>query len=259
MTDPILRIEDLHKSFGETRVLAGVSLEVNQREVIVIIGPSGSGKSTLLRCINFLEQPTSGRIWFDGELIGQQQVAGRLVPRPERELNAQRKRIGMVFQRFNLFPHMTVLDNVIQAKVLLDRTPRGEAVAMGEDRLREVNLLEKRDQYPHRLSTGQQQRVAIARALMMKPELMLFDEPTSALDPELVVDVLEVIEKLAEDGMTMLVVTHEMQFAKNVANRIAFMDGGTIVEQGPPDALFNQPSHRRVEEFIRSLLHEKAS
>jgi len=254
---PILKVENLCKSFDKLQVLRGIDLNVSRGEVVAIIGPSGSGKSTLLRCINFLEQPTVGRIYFDGESVGQRAHGSRVQQLPERELNAQRLRIGMVFQRFNLFPHMTVLSNVICAKLLTTDLSTSEAVRKGEQQLEKVGLIHKRDEYPHRLSTGQQQRVAIARALIMEPELILFDEPTSALDPELVAEVLAVIEQLAAEGMTMIIVTHEMHFARHVADRIVFIDGGLVRHEGSPDSVFDGCDDPRVAEFIGRLTHRQ--
>jgi polar amino acid transport system ATP-binding protein len=253
-TEEVLRIVDLHKHFGKLEVLRGINLSVRQREVVAVIGPSGSGKSTLLRCLNYLEQPTSGRIFFDGELVGQREVGGRVEPLPEARLNAQRARIGMVFQRFNLFPHMTALGNVTMAPLHVKKLGRDEAVALGERLLKRVGLSEKRNEYPARLSGGQQQRVAIARALAMEPRLMLFDEATSALDPELVGEVLAVMQDLAREGMTMVVVTHEMGFAREVANRVVFMDGGVVVEEGPPAEVISSPKQLRTREFLRKVL-----
>jgi polar amino acid transport system ATP-binding protein len=253
MSEPILRIEGLRKSFGTLEVLKGVHLEVRPGEVVVVIGPSGCGKSTLLRCVNCLEQPTAGHVRFRGETVGFREAGGQLVPCPERELDAQRARIGMVFQRFNLFPHMTALGNVIEAPLRVKRLPRREAEELGGRLLARVGLLDKRDEYPHRLSGGQQQRVAIARALAMQPDLMLFDEATSALDPELVGEVLAVMQDLARDGMTMLVVTHEMEFARGVAHRVVFLDGGVIVEEGPPAQVFDNPTHPRTREFLSKV------
>ncbi len=238
---PILKITDLHKRFGDLEVLKGVDLEVAKGEVVVIIGPSGSGKSTLLRCINFLERPTQGRIWFGGENLGEN---------GERELCRQRTRVGMVFQSFNLFPHMTVLKNIMEAPTLLGKMRTPEAQILAQQLLAKVGLSDKADCYPRQLSGGQQQRVAIARALCMGPEAMLFDEPTSALDPELVGEVLKVMKNLTQEGMTMMVVTHEMGFAREVADRVIFMDKGVIVEQGPPSQLFQSPQHERTKEFL---------
>lgn len=250
----ILRIENLHKYFGALEVLKGIDLSVGKGEVIAVIGPSGSGKSTLLRCLNFLETPTSGRIFFYGELFGQREQGGKLLPLPERELNRQRQKMGMVFQRFNLFPHRTVLGNVVEAPIHVKGVERGKAVALAERLLERVGLAGKRDEYPARLSGGQQQRVAIARALAMEPDVMLFDEATSALDPELVGEVLGVMQSLAKDGMTMVVVTHEMGFAKEVASRVVFMDGGVVVEQGPSRDVIERPQHPRTKEFLRKVL-----
>ena len=253
--EEILRIESLHKSFGKLEVLKGIDLSVRQAEVVAVIGPSGSGKSTLLRCLNYLERPTSGRIWFEGALIGQQETpTGELKALPERRLNVQRSRVGMVFQRFNLFPHLTVLGNVTLAPLTVRKMQREEATRLGEQPLRRVGLYEKKDEYPVRLSGGQQQRVAIARALAMEPHLMLFDEATSALDPELVGEVLQVMRDLALGGMTMLAVTHEIGFAREVASRVVFMDGGAIVEQGPPAQVIDDPQHPRTREFLRKVL-----
>lgn len=250
----ILRISGLEKHFGTLQVLRGIDLTVKQREVVAVIGPSGSGKSTLLRCINYLERPTSGRIVFDGELVGQQEKNGKLMPLSESKLNAQRARIGMVFQRFNLFPHRTALGNVIEAPMMVKGLSRAEAMVIGERLLAQVGLEDKRNEYPSRLSGGQQQRVAIARALAMEPRLMLFDEATSALDPELVGEVLTVMQDLARDGMTMVVVTHEMGFAREVAHRVVFMDGGVVVEEGSPAQILGNPQQARTKEFLRKVL-----
>jgi polar amino acid transport system ATP-binding protein len=257
MNSAVLRIEDLHKSFGSLEVLHGVELTVAAGEVVVLIGPSGCGKSTLLRCINYLETPTRGRIWFDGDWLGEKMVNGRLVPCSEHELNRQRARIGMVFQRFNLFPHMTALGNVARPLMLVKKISRPQAVEVAERLLDRVGLLEKRDVYPHRLSGGEQQRVAIARALAMEPTLMLFDEATSALDPELVGEVLAVMSELASEGKTMLVVTHEMDFAREVAHRVIFMDEGAIVEEGPPSKVFHQPASPRAQKFLSKVLRRE--
>jgi polar amino acid transport system ATP-binding protein len=246
----IVRIEGLKKSFGTLDVLKGIDLAVKQREVVAILGPSGSGKSTLLRCINHLEVPTGGRIYVKGELVGQRDVGGVLKPVPERDLNRQRANIGMVFQRFNLFPHMTALGNVIEAPMRVRGVAKAEAIAKGEALLKRVGLADKRDQYPNRLSGGQQQRVAIARALAMEPALMLFDEATSALDPELVGEVLAVMKDLAAEGMTMICVTHEVGFAKEVAHRVVFMDQGVVVEEGPAKDVITRPQQKRTQEFL---------
>lgn len=255
MSEPIIRVEALRKSFGEREVLRGIDLEVAPGEVVVIIGPSGCGKSTLLRCLNYLEPPTQGRIWLRGELLGRREKDGRLVPRPEAEVDQQRAHIGMVFQRFNLFPHMTALGNVIEAPLKVKGLHRARAEEIGLRLLERVGLADRRDEYPARLSGGQQQRVAIARALAMEPEVMLFDEATSALDPELADEVLQVMQGLAREGMTMLVVTHEMGFAREVAHRVVVLDAGTVLEQGPPSVIFSQPSQPRTREFLRKVLH----
>jgi len=243
MKEEILRIENLHKSFGKLKVLKGLNLVVHKGEVVVIIGPSGGGKSTLLRCINHLENYQKGKIYFRGKLVTEKM-----------NLNEVRARIGMVFQQFNLFPHLRVIDNLTLAPVKVRGLSREEAEKKAKKLLERVGLSDKVFEYPHKLSGGQQQRVAIARALMMDPDLMLFDEPTSALDPELVWEVLEVMKDLAKSGMTMIVVTHEMGFAKEVANRIVFIDGGVIVEEGTPDEMFKEPKNPRTREFLRRIL-----
>jgi polar amino acid transport system ATP-binding protein len=258
MNEPIIRVEGLRKSYGEREVLRGIDLEIASGEVVVIIGPSGCGKSTLLRCLNYLEAPTQGRIWLRGELLGRQEKNGRLVPRPEPEVDRQRTHIGMVFQRFNLFPHMTALGNIIEAPMRVKGLPRAQAEEIGLRLLERVGLLERKDEYPARLSGGQQQRVAIARALAMEPKVMLFDEATSALDPELADEVLQVMQALAREGMTMLVVTHEMDFAREVAHRVVVLDAGTVLEQGPPSVIFSQPSQPRTREFLRKVLHVRS-
>ncbi|MBO4272126.1 amino acid ABC transporter ATP-binding protein [Microbispora triticiradicis] len=240
-----VEIKDLHKSFGSLEVLRGIDFTVESGQVVCVIGPSGSGKSTLLRCVNLLEQPTSGRVIVDGVDLTD----------PDVDIDAARRRIGMVFQQFNLFPHLTVRRNVTIAQERVLKRRRDECDSVARENLEKVGLLEKLDAYPPQLSGGQQQRVAIARALSMNPSLMLFDEPTSALDPELVGDVLSVMRQLAEDGMTMLVVTHEMGFAREVADRVVFMDGGVIVEDGPPEQVIADPQHERTREFLRRVLH----
>ena len=250
----LLKLEGIRKSFGANHVLKGVDLEVTAGEVVCLIGPSGSGKTTLLRCVNRLEVPSAGRVILDGELIGQYTKRGRLVALPARELAAQRTSIGMVFQHFNLFAHKTAFENVIEAPMQVKRTSRKDAGAAATELLRRVGLADKANAYPRQLSGGQQQRVAIARALAMAPKLMLFDEPTSALDPEIVGEVLDVMRDLASDGMTMLVATHEMSFARDVADRVVFMDGGVIVEEGPPGQLLIAPSHERTKRFLSRLL-----
>jgi polar amino acid transport system ATP-binding protein len=254
MADPVVRVEGIHKSFGRLEVLKGISMEVNQGEVFVLIGPSGSGKSTLLRTINHLEKINSGRIWVDGDLVGYRQVGDKLHELRDSEAVAARAKIGMVFQHFNLFPHMTATENIVLAqRIVLDRKP-AEARKRASELLERVGLADKVDEYPARLSGGQQQRVAIARALAMDPKVMLFDEVTSALDPELVKDVLDVMRELAKEGMTMLVVTHEMGFAREVANQVIFMDEGVIVEQGPPERVIGDPREERTKRFLGLVL-----
>jgi polar amino acid transport system ATP-binding protein len=251
---PLLRLQDVHKSYGSAQVLRGVSLDVNAGQVVCLIGPSGSGKTTLLRCVNYLETPQRGSVVVDGELIGQYTKRGRLVALPPRELALQRAAIGMVFQHFNLFPHMTALQNVIEAPVGIKHESKSEAETTAKNLLRQVGLSDKADAYPRQLSGGQKQRVAIARALAMSPKLMLFDEPTSALDPEIVGEVLDVMRKLASDGMTMLVATHEMSFARDVADRVIFMDGGVIVEEGPAQSVLTAPTQPRTQQFLARLI-----
>jgi ABC-type polar amino acid transport system ATPase subunit len=251
---PLLRIVDLHKSFGALEVLKGVTIEVERGEKLSIIGPSGSGKTTLLRCVNYLEKPTSGHVWVDGTLIGEKQVNGRYVHLSDRELARERAEIGFVFQRFNLFPHLTALDNISVAPRRVLGLPRAEAEQRAIAMLEKVGLAHKAAQYPERLSGGQQQRVAIARVLAMQPKLMLFDEATSALDPELIGEVLKVMRELANEGRTMLIVTHEIQFAAEVSDRVIFMDGGQIVEQGPPEQMFKHPAQERTRAFLRQIL-----
>lgn len=229
---PVVSAQKVCKSFGSLDVLKGIDLEVQEREVLCLIGPSGSGKSTLLRCINHLEKIDAGRLYVDGVLVGYRERGGRLHELRDKEIAAQRKNIGMVFQRFNLFPHMTALENVMEAPIQVRREPKTRVRERALELLDRVDLADKAGSYPGQLSGGQQQRVAIARALAMQPKLMLFDEPTSALDPELVGDVLGVMRQLAKDGMTMVVVTHEMQFAREVADKVFFMDGGVVVESG---------------------------
>ena len=249
----MIRLEDLHKSFDHNHVLKGVSLTVEQGEVVCIIGPSGSGKSTLLRCINYLEVPERGRIYIDGALAYRDEVDGRFKPHPARRIVAMREKVGMVFQQFNLFPHLTALQNIIEAPIHVKHLSRQEAEQRARRLLTQVGLGEKADQYPEELSGGQQQRVAIARALAMEPDAMLFDEVTSALDPELVNEVLEVMRQLARQGMTMVVVTHEMNFARQVADRVVFMDHGVIVEEAPPEVIFTAPRHQRTRDFLRAV------
>ncbi|MFF4488575.1 amino acid ABC transporter ATP-binding protein [Streptomyces sp. NPDC001544] len=247
-------IRSVHKSFGPLEVLKGIDLQVRAGEVTVVLGPSGSGKSTLLRTINHLEKVDRGVISVDGALIGYRRSGDRLHELPEREVLGQRTRIGFVFQNFNLFPHLTVLDNVTEAPVSVLKRPRREAAEHARGLLARVGLAEKADAYPRQLSGGQQQRVAIARALALEPKLLLFDEPTSALDPELVGEVLDVIKDLARQGTTMIVVTHEIGFAREVADTVVFMDGGRIVEQGTPADVLDRPRHERTRAFLSKVL-----
>jgi ABC-type polar amino acid transport system ATPase subunit len=250
---PLLKIEDLHKKFGELEVLSGVDLDVTRGEKVSIIGPSGSGKTTLLRCINYLEKPTAGHIYIDGNLIGEKKVGGRHVHLSDRELAKERREIGFVFQRFNLFPHLTALGNVTVAPMRVLGLARDAAETRGREMLQKVGLGHKINEYPERLSGGQQQRVAIARMLAMQPKLMLFDEATSALDPELIGEVLRVMRQLAEEGATMVIVTHEIQFAGEVSDRVIFMDQGKIVEQGPPREVLMRPREARTREFLKHI------
>ena len=239
----MIDIENLHKSYGDAHILKGIDLHIKEKEVAVIIGPSGSGKSTLLRCINFLEVPTEGTIAVDGIVLD-----------GETNINDVRKEVGMVFQRFNLFPHMTVLENIMLAPMKVRKIAAAEAEETAKQLLARVGLADKAASYPAQLSGGQQQRVAIARALAMKPKVMLFDEPTSALDPEMVGEVLDVMKRLAEEGMTMVIVTHEMGFAREVGDRVLFVDGGQILEQGTPDEVFNHPKEKRTQDFLSKVL-----
>jgi polar amino acid transport system ATP-binding protein len=250
----MVRAENLHKRFGAVEVLRGIDLEVHPGEVMVIIGPSGSGKSTFLRCINHLEKINSGRLWVDGELVGYRQRGDKLYELHDREVCEKRSEIGMVFQHFNLFPHMTALENIIEAPTRVKKQPRSLASAKGRELLAQVGLGDREAAYPAQLSGGQQQRVAIARALAMEPKLMLFDEPTSALDPELVGDVLDVMKKLARDGMTMVVVTHEIGFAREVGDQLIFMDEGVVVESGNPRDVLANPKHERTKSFLSKVL-----
>jgi polar amino acid transport system ATP-binding protein len=254
MTAPLVVIRDVRKMFGALAALDGVSLDVAPGEVVCVVGPSGSGKSTLLRCVNQLERADEGGIWVDGELAGFRRTGDALHELSDSEIARQRLACGMVFQRFNLFAHMTALQNLIEGPVTVLRRPKAEAIAEAERLLARVGLAGKRDAYPIELSGGQQQRVAIARALAMKPKLMLFDEPTSALDPELVGEVLAVMRDLAKGGMTMIVVTHELGFAREVADRVVFMDHGKIVEIGPPAHVLENPIHPRTREFVSAVL-----
>jgi polar amino acid transport system ATP-binding protein len=252
--DVVVEALDVHKYFGRLHVLKGQTMTVKRQEVVVVIGASGSGKTTFIRCINHLEKIQSGRIFVNGHLIGYREENGRLREDRERNIAAQRAEIGMVFQRFNLFPHLTALENIIEAPLRVRGMPEAEAREMGLALLERVGLSAKADVYPGRLSGGQQQRVAIARALAMKPALMLFDEPTSALDPEMIGEVLDVMKELAREGMTMVVVSHEMGFAREVADRVVFIDDGQVVEEGVPDTLFANPQHERTQAFLSKIL-----
>ena len=250
----MVKAEAVHKSFGRLEVLRGIDLEVAPKEVMCMIGPSGSGKSTFLRCINHLEKIDAGRLSVDGELVGYRQRGNKLYELPDSEVCRKRSEIGMVFQRFNLFPHMTALGNIMEAPLMVKRENGATAEARARKLLDRVGLSDKVDCYPNQLSGGQQQRVAIARALAMEPKLMLFDEPTSALDPELVGEVLDVMRGLARDGMTMVVVTHEMGFAREVGDSLVFMDGGVIVETGTPRDVLANPKHERTKAFLSKVL-----
>ncbi|HTW98387.1 MAG TPA: amino acid ABC transporter ATP-binding protein [Acidimicrobiales bacterium] len=251
---PMVLAENVHKRFGHLEVLRGIDLEVAPGEVMCMLGPSGSGKSTFLRCINHLERVDAGRLWVDGLLVGYEERHGRLHELPEREVCRRRAEIGMVFQRFNLFAHLTAFENVVMAPVLVTGEPRPVVADRARRLLERVGLSDKHDAYPSQLSGGQQQRVAIARALCMQPKLMLFDEPTSALDPELVGEVLAVMRNLAEEGMTMVVVTHEIGFAREVGDSLVFMDSGVVVEAGPPREVIANPRHERTRLFLSRVL-----
>jgi polar amino acid transport system ATP-binding protein len=251
---PMVKAQEVCKSFGALNVLKGITLEVGKGEVLCMVGPSGSGKSTFLRCINHLEQVNAGRLYVDGDLIGYREAGSKLHEISPRDAAKQRREIGMVFQHFNLFPHRTVIGNIVEAPMKVKREKKDTAVARARDLLKQVGLSDKADAYPAQLSGGQQQRVAIARALAMNPKLMLFDEPTSALDPELVGEVLAVMKKLADEGMTMVVVTHEMGFAREVADQLVFMDGGVVVESGPPREVLANPKHERTKAFLSKVL-----
>jgi arginine/lysine/histidine transport system ATP-binding protein len=240
----VIKVEDLHKSFGKLEVLKGITTTIKQGEVVAVIGPSGSGKSTFLRCLNLLEEPTRGRIW-----IGDEEITDK-----KTNIMKVRQHVGMVFQHFHLFPHMTVLENVTYAPIKVKGMTKAEAEAKGIELLKKVGLEQKANEYPSRLSGGQKQRVAIARALAMSPDVMLFDEPTSALDPEMVKEVLEVMKSLAHTGMTMAIVTHEMGFAREVADRVLFLDGGQLIEDAPPQEFFTSPKSKRAQEFLEKML-----
>ena len=240
----LLEIKDLHKSFGNLEVIKGIDLEIDKGNIVVIIGPSGSGKSTVLRCMNLLEQPTSGDIVFEGQSIMEN----------KKNIDKIRENIGMVFQNFNLFPNKSIIENITLAPMKVKGISKADAEKKAEELLTRVGLIEKKDSFPNQLSGGQQQRIAIARALAMEPDMMLFDEPTSALDPEMVKEVLDVIKELADEGMTMAIVTHEMGFAKEVADRVIFVDGGKIVEDGSPDEVFNNPKSERAKDFFAKIL-----
>lgn len=241
----MIEVKNLYKTFdGNKMILNGIDVHIEKGEKVVVIGPSGSGKSTFLRCLNLLEEPTQGEVWFEGEQINKKGV----------NINAIRRKMGMVFQQFNLFPHFTILENITFAPIKLKLMTKSEAEARAEELLTRINLLDKRDAYPNQLSGGQKQRIAIVRALAMNPDVMLFDEPTSALDPEMVGEVLSVMKELADEGMTMVVVTHEMGFAREVGNRILFMDEGKILEQGTPAELFNNPQTARARDFLSKVL-----
>ena len=253
---PLVHAVNVTKSFHHVEVLKGIDMDVRRGEVVVLLGPSGSGKTTFLRCINQLEDIDGGRIWVDGDLMGYEERHGKLHRLPDKRTAAQRRGIGMCFQRFNLFPHKTALENVTEGPIQVKGMSKREAAGVAMEMLKRVGLEDKPRAYPAQLSGGQQQRVAIARALAMDPKLMLFDEPTSALDPELVGEVLKVMRDLAEGGMTMIVVTHEMSFAREVADRVVFMDGGVVLEEGPPSVCIDNPQHQRTRTFLSRMRSE---
>ena len=257
MAEPMVKAERVHKRFGRLEVLKGVSFEAAKGDVTCLVGPSGSGKSTFLRCINHLEHINAGRLWVDGDLVGYRQVGDRLHEMRESEVARDRAEIGMVFQSFNLFPHKTAIENVTEAPIQVKELSKRDALVKGREQLERVGLLDKVDEYPARLSGGQQQRVAIARALAMEPKLMLFDEPTSALDPELVKEVLDVMRALAREGMTMIVVTHELGFARDVGDSMVFLDNGVIVEEGTPDQMLDRPREERTKRFLGMMRKEE--
>jgi len=254
MAEPLLRVEDLRKNFGELEVLKGVEVTLQRGHKTAIIGPSGCGKSTLLRCINYMETPTSGHIHLDGELFGEHQVNGKLVRMTEKQLAKQRAQVGMVFQGFYLWPHLNARDNVAIAPMKVRGMDKKSAYELADAMLQKVHMSHKAEEFPERLSGGQQQRVAIARALAQQPKLMLFDEPTSALDPELVGEVLKVIQELAVEGISMVLVTHEVRFARHVADHVIFISEGIIVEEGPPEQVIDKPSHERLRAFLKQIL-----
>jgi len=252
--EPLVRAVDVRKSFGDLEVLRGIDLDISRGEVVCVLGPSGSGKSTFLRCINHLERIDRGEIWVDGHLIGYRRARGNTYELRPSEIAGQRRGIGMVFQKFNLFPHRTALENITEAPIFVKKMGRATAEKRAHELLERVNMGDRADFYPAQLSGGQQQRVAIARALALDPTLMLFDEPTSALDPELVGEVLDTMKDLARDGMTMIVVTHEIGFAREVADRVVFMDAGVVVEQGPPSQVLDAPEHARTRSFLAKVI-----
>ena len=254
MSEAMVKAERVHKHFGRLEVLKGISLEVAPSEVMCLLGPSGSGKSTFLRCINHLENIDGGRLWVAGGLVGYRYANNKLYELRDSEIARSRAQIGMVFQRFNLFPHMTAIENVTEAPIRVKKVPKAKAIERGRELLARVGLEDKVDEYPNRLSGGQQQRVAIARAMAMDPKLMLFDEVTSALDPELVKEVLDVMRQLASEGMTMVVVTHEIGFARDVADKVVFMDAGVVVEEGPPRQVLDSPREERTQRFLGLVL-----
>ena len=258
-SEPIVRAVNVHKSFGHTHVLKGIDMVVQPSEVVCLIGPSGSGKTTFLRCINLLEDIDGGRVFVGGQLMGYEEKGGRLHTLDDSARARQRRSIGMVFQRFNLFPHMTAVQNIVEAPTQVLHVPKAKATEEAHKLLERVGMADRADNYPSQLSGGQQQRVAIARALAMHPDLMLFDEPTSALDPELVGEVLAVMRELAEDGMTMIVVTHEMAFARDVADRVVFMDQGVVIEEGIPEDVINHPVQERTKQFLSRMTSGSAS
>ncbi len=252
--EEIIRVENLHKGFDTLEVLKGIDFSVKRGEIVSVIGPSGSGKSTLLRCLNHLEVADKGSISFNNKYIAKADATGKAIYKRNKEVLEICRNIGMVFQNFNLFPHKSVLENIIEAPIMVKRKPKEEAIKSAENLLDKVGLKDKRDAYPYQISGGQKQRVAIARALAMDPEIMLFDEPTSALDPELIGEVLQVIKNLAEEKMTMIIVTHEMSFAREISDRIIFMDDGKIVFDGVPDDIFVNPKHPRIKTFLNKVL-----